>query len=293
MSGELVLLMGPEEARRLTEEVKADAAALWRKLHRLYEGRAHVALGYSSWQEYCAAEFDMGKSTAYRLLDAGRVVAALEAHSPIGESLPASEGVARELAPVLRDDEHRVVEVWRELRERHGDGLTAAVVHDAVRDRLRRGHTLTVMGSSASDEWPTPQALFDALHAEFGFELDVCALPHSAKCARYFTPQDDGLAQDWSGVCWMNPPYGQTIGEWVAKAHDAGRRGATVVCLVPARTDTRWWWEHCRHAEIRFLRGRLRFGDSVTGAPFPSVLVVFGRPACVKWWEWQPRAMAL
>lgn len=145
---------------------------------------------------------------------------------------------------------------------------------------------MAVHYSSATDEWATPQAFFDRLDDEFGFDLDVCALDSSAKCARYFTPETDGLAQDWTGTCWMNPPYGSEIVEWVAKAHEsAEENGATVVCLVPARVDTGWWWDHCRYGEIRFLRGRLKFGDSETSAPFPSALVIFGRPANVLWWE--------
>jgi phage N-6-adenine-methyltransferase len=142
--------------------------------------------------------------------------------------------------------------------------------------------------SGGTDAWSTPDDFFAAVDAEFGFELDVCALDSSAKCERYFTPEDNGLAQEWTGTCWMNPPYGDEIRHWVKKAHDAALdNGATVACLVPARVDTGWWWDYCRHAEIRFLRGRLRFGDSDTGAPFPSALVIFGRPARVMWWEWQ------
>jgi phage N-6-adenine-methyltransferase len=141
--------------------------------------------------------------------------------------------------------------------------------------------------SQDTDEWETPQDFFNVLHAEFGFDLDVCAFPWSAKCERYFAPEDDGLAQDWSGVCWMNPPYGEAIVKWVAKAHESAQNGATVVCLVPARTDTGWWWDYCRKHEIRFLRGRLKFGGSATSAPFPSAVVVMGRRKCVVWWEWR------
>jgi hypothetical protein len=83
----------------------------------------------------------------------------------------------------------------------------------------------------------------------------------------------------------MNPPYGDEISRWIAKAHEAADGGATVVCLIPARVDTGWWWDHCRHGEIRFLRGRLKFGTSQNSAPFPSAVVVFGRPAGVVWWE--------
>jgi len=141
--------------------------------------------------------------------------------------------------------------------------------------------------SSDSDEWETPQDLFDELNAEFKFDLDVCALPESAKCKRFFSPADDGLAQKWAGVCWMNPPYGQVIGEWMRKAAEAASDGATVVCLVPARVDTAWWWDYCLFGEIRFLRGRLKFGGAETSAPFPSAVVVFGPGFSprVKWWE--------
>lgn len=131
--------------------------------------------------------------------------------------------------------------------------------------------------SSATEEWATPDATFRQLALEFGpFDLDVCATDANAKCDRYFTKADDGLAQDWgTGRCWMNPPYGPTIGDWMAKAWEASRLGATVVCLVPARTDTAWWHEWAMRGEIRFLRGRLKFGGMPNPAPFPSAVVVF------------------
>jgi phage N-6-adenine-methyltransferase len=147
------------------------------------------------------------------------------------------------------------------------------------------GGGLGVHGSSERHDWETPQDLFDLLDAEFGFDLDVCATKRTAKCARYFAPADDGLAQVWRGTCWMNPPYGGAIEEWVAKAAESARAGATVVCLVPARVDTGWWWDHCRYGEVRFLRGRLHFDDGASGAPFPSAVVVLGRAARVVWWE--------
>ena len=130
--------------------------------------------------------------------------------------------------------------------------------------------------SSATDLWSTPQDLFDKLDAEFHFTLDVCALPENAKCEDYFTPQDDGLCQPWFGVCWMNPPYGREIGKWVARASKYGGYGFTVVCLVPARTDTKWFHDYIYGvAEIRFLKGRLKFGGSKNSAPFPSMVVIF------------------
>lgn len=130
--------------------------------------------------------------------------------------------------------------------------------------------------SSATDLWATPQDFFDKLHAEFGFTLDVCANASNAKCRDYFTAEQDGLAQDWGyHSCWMNPPYGRTIGRWMRKALESAKAGATVVCLVPARTDTAWWWDYAMKGEIRFIRGRLKFGGHETNAPFPSAVVVF------------------
>jgi phage N-6-adenine-methyltransferase len=123
--------------------------------------------------------------------------------------------------------------------------------------------------------WATPQELFDSLNEEFKFTLDVCALPENAKCDNYFTPETDGLSQPWEGVCWMNPPYGREIGKWIKKAYVSSLMGATVVCLVPARTDTAWWNDYVVKGEIRFLRGRLKFGGSKNSAPFPSAIVIF------------------
>jgi len=133
-----------------------------------------------------------------------------------------------------------------------------------------------LMFSSRSDEWETPQDLFDVLAGEFGpFDLDVCATSSNAKCDRYFTPDDDGLAQEWAGTCWMNPPYGRQIIHWMKKAYESSLRGATVVCLVPARTDTAWWHEYAMQGKVRFIRGRLKFVGARHAAPFPSAIVIF------------------
>lgn len=138
-----------------------------------------------------------------------------------------------------------------------------------------KGRDLSVHFSSERMDWATPWPFFRRLDAEFGFTLDVCALPETAKCARFFTPEDDGLAQPWSGVCWMNPPYGNEIADWMKKAYEESRKGATVVCLVPSRTDTNWWHEYAMKAdEIRFVRGRLKFEGAETSAPFPSAVVI-------------------
>src|SRR5215207_223852 len=147
----------------------------------------------------------------------------------------------------------------------------------AWRKRHPKPPRLAVHFSSKTVEWPTPQDFFDQMSAEFGpFDLDPCATPENAKCARYFTRADDGLAQPWSGRVFLNPPYGRDIGRWMAKAWESVQANAElVVCLVPARTDTAWWHEWAERGEVRFLRGRLRFGDASTGAPFPSVVIVF------------------
>lgn len=135
-----------------------------------------------------------------------------------------------------------------------------------------------VMFSSKTDLWATPQDFFDALDEEFHFTLDVCALPENAKCEKYYTPEMDGLSQPWQGVVWCNPPYGREVGQWVRRAYLSVSTGYAdvVVMLLPARTDTRWFHEYIYHkAEIRFVKGRLKFGDSNNSAPFPSMVVIF------------------
>jgi phage N-6-adenine-methyltransferase len=135
------------------------------------------------------------------------------------------------------------------------------------------------MYTSNTDMWATPQDFFDKLNEEFGFEVDVCAVAENAKCQKYFTPEMDGLKQKWTGVCWMNPPYGRQIRKWVKKAYESSLKGATVVCLLPARTDTKWWHDYCMKGEVRLVKGRLKFGDGKNSAPFPSAVVVFGANA--------------
>lgn len=142
--------------------------------------------------------------------------------------------------------------------------------------------------SSAHTEWATPRDLAAALVAEYGITTDVCADVGNAVVPRFFAKEDDGLAQRWEGVCWMNPPFGSDIGRWVAKAAQHASDGdALVVCLLPVRSDTRWWhasvWDAHRHrprcgVEIRFLKGRLRFGGAKNTAPFPVAVVVFHPP---------------
>lgn len=129
--------------------------------------------------------------------------------------------------------------------------------------------------SSKNVVWETPQGFFEKYNAIFNFDIDVCALPENAKCVRYFTPEIDGLKQDWKGTCWMNPPYGREIYHWMKKAYESHLNGATVVCLVPARTDTKWWHEFAMKGQIEFIKGRLKFGGCKDSAPFPNAVIIF------------------
>jgi phage N-6-adenine-methyltransferase len=138
-----------------------------------------------------------------------------------------------------------------------------------------------IVFASASSEWTTPQPLFDSLDHLFDFTLDVCATPENAKCERYFTAADDGLKQEWNGVCWCNPPYGRGLGKWVRKAFEASENGTTVVMLLPAFMSNAWWHDYViPHGEIISIRGRLQYGGVSYPAPFSSVIVVFGRYTC-------------
>ena len=132
--------------------------------------------------------------------------------------------------------------------------------------------------SSRTDDWPTPQTFFDTLHAEFGFTLDPCATRANAKCGTYFTKGQDGLRQDWGQHrVFCNPPYGRAMQEWTRKCYEASQAGALVVLLAHSRTDTRWFHDfvYGKAAEIRFVRGRLRFGSGAQSAPFPSLVAIY------------------
>lgn len=147
-------------------------------------------------------------------------------------------------------------------------------------------HARKVMSSHKRPDWPTPWGLYRQLDAEFHFDLDVCASPENAKAPNALMGilTEDGLASSWCGRrCFMNPPYGLVLRRWLEKAVHEALAGATVVALLPARTDTVWWhdWVLPFASEIRFLRGRLTFEGSTNPAPFPSVVVVFRPPARV------------
>lgn len=135
-----------------------------------------------------------------------------------------------------------------------------------------------LMFSSKTDMWETPQKLFDELDNIYHFTLDVCATKENTKTAKYFNKEIDGLTQEWLGSCWMNPPYGREIGKWILKAKESAQLNkATVVCLLPARTDTKWFHDIILPyaTQITFVKGRLKFGGHKNAAPFPSMIVIF------------------
>lgn len=139
---------------------------------------------------------------------------------------------------------------------------------------------IKTMFSSKTDLWATPKELFDELNKKYHFTLDVCATPQNTKCKHFFTPEIDGLKQEWTGVCWMNPPYGREINKWVRKAYFEAveMKKCTVVALLPARTDTKWFHNYIYEmysVSYKFIKGRLKFGDCKNSAPFPSMIVVF------------------
>lgn len=138
---------------------------------------------------------------------------------------------------------------------------------------------IDTMFSSKTDLWATPQEFFDELDAEFHFTLDPCATPENAKCKKFYTRQENGLQKNWGGgIVFCNPPYGREIYKWVKKCYEESKKpGTTVVLLIPARTDTRYFHEFIYHKarEIRFIKGRLKFGNATASAPFPSMVVVF------------------
>jgi len=140
-----------------------------------------------------------------------------------------------------------------------------------------------LMFSSRDKEWRTPQSFFDKLNKIHGpYTLDPCCTRASKKCLRHYTAEDDGLSKSWQGHnVFMNPPYGRDIGKWLKKAYEESRDpGTLVTCLIPARTDTKYWHDYCMKAwRIYFVKGRIKFdtadSEGKNAAPFPSAVVVF------------------
>jgi len=221
----------------------------------------------------------------------------------IGELVPAEQGKrvdkephrdsVKSVIPQQRLSEFRALAQIPEKEFRERIEVAKTREEKITYNKILRGDWYQM---SETPEWETPQWLFDILDKEFHFDLDVCASEQNHKCKRYFSKQDDGLKQKWQRICWMNPPYGREIKNWMNKAKEELENGATVVCLVPARPDTEWWWENCIQGEIRFIRGRLLFGKSPgpgsdTAAPFPSAVIILGNKikSNVVWWDVQSK----
>lgn len=128
---------------------------------------------------------------------------------------------------------------------------------------------------SATVEWSTPDSLWIPLNDEFKFTLDVCATADNTKCGQFFTKEQDGLKQSWNGVCWMNPPYGREMAVWLKRANMERENGITTVALIPSRTNTGWWHDVVMKNEVRFVRGRPKFGNADQGLPWPLAIVIF------------------
>lgn len=138
---------------------------------------------------------------------------------------------------------------------------------------------------SSDREWETPEAIFQPLRKEFNLTIDVCANTENTKCKVYFDRKLNGLTVNWAeklkivggdGACWMNPPYGRGIDNWIKKAHEESLKGVTTVALIPARTDTSWFHTYIHgKQEVRFIKGRIKFVDAESSAPFPSMIVIF------------------
>lgn len=267
--------------RALVEvETPADAKELYDKLEALSQYARRYRLDHDKQNEIAEAKLRTARKGGALLAETNRYKS---------DSRRASESLPEEMTWSQSSRWQAIAALASSDFEEH---IATVLASDGDEELtlagLLRFKRLGVHFSSDTGEWETPQDLFDTLDAEFGFDVDVCATADTAKCARYFTREQDGLAREWAGTCWMNPPYGSAIGAWVRKAWESAQNGVTVVCLVPARTDTGWWWDYCRHGEVRFLRGRLRFGGGDTGAPFPSAVVIFGRPSNAGpnlWWE--------
>lgn len=138
-------------------------------------------------------------------------------------------------------------------------------------------YDMELVRSSKDHTWETPRKWFEYLDLEFGFTLDPCCTQKTAKCKKFFTPEDNGLNQSWKEErVFMNPPYGREIINWMRKAYESARDDmALVVCLVPARVDTIWWHHYASKGEVRFPIGRLVFEGGKHNAPFPCAIIIF------------------
>ena len=136
--------------------------------------------------------------------------------------------------------------------------------------------------NSKAIEYSTPVKLFKPLQEEFDLKIDVCASDKNYKCNTYWTKEDNSLIKDWIGNCWMNPPFSRELNKWVKKLHnDTKKFGGTKVCLIPVRSNTKWWNEIIQDAECRFIIGEVNFNDEPRGLWLPMCILIFGDKAKV------------
>lgn len=178
-----------------------------------------------------------------------------------------------------RDEGRIYVETAEELK---------ALVEQRAKQRQKERFD-PLMGSDKTD-WGTPDWFFKALDNEFHFDLDAAASMENRKVKKFFSIQQDAFRLQWLGSVFLNCPYGRGIDRWMKKARSESiLHDSTVICLIPARPDTNWWFDSVRHGEVRFLKGRLKFEGAPTSAPFPSALVIYAnnRPPSTSYWHYK------
>lgn len=301
----VVSLMSTDEARECVAKINGHMNSARALLLDLYERRGWVALGYQSWRECVTAEFEQTQTHLYRQLAAAEIERRI---SPIGEI-----GVIPEthLRPLVKLTPMEQPVAWQEAQERTNGKPTARVVEDVVREMCGealppeaiaadiaevldppiepaqavelRPRVNAGLFSSATPEWYTPQHIIEAvLGMWIQIDLDPCSNSGdfdtaNVPAASYWTKDDNGLAQEWHGRVYMNPPYGDEIAAWVERMVRAYENSeiAEAIALLPARTDTAWY-QTLADYRMCFIRGRLKFSGSENGAPFPSVVVYLG-----------------
>lgn len=273
----------PEEDNRLRElEATIEAGVhtfvdVGLALLEIRDSRLYRA-SHPTFDAYCRERWGWDRTYAHRNIEAAKVAALL----PIG-NIPANEAQARELVPLAHEDEQAAVEVWQELREEHGDKVTAALVKQAVATRLAsKAHVSYNTGQS---EWYTPREYIEAARQALGnIDLDPASIEQAnavVQADRFYTITEDGLTQEWGGRVWMNPPYSKGLidgfMEKMARDYLAGDVKEAIV-LVNNATETNWFQTVLRHVSaVCFPRGRVRFWgpEGETGAPLQGQAVLY------------------
>lgn len=291
---DVIPLMTADDAQAAVTAINRHMQRARALLLDLYEQRGWVALGYSSWRECVAAEFDASATHLYRQLQAAEIERRI---SPIGEIGVIPEAQLRPLAALPPAAQPAVWQHARQAAFDLGGRLTARHVTAAAityvptddppeqktEDMTDRPTRFTTgMRSSDSDAWFTPDKILIPVRAMFGvIDLDPCSnetAQRDVQARRYYTEADDGLSQPWNAdSLFMNPPYGRSIGTWtdrLIRAYTAGE-ARTALALLPGRTDTDWFTPLFAYP-ICFVHGRLTFSGYTAGAPFPSVVIYFG-----------------